>query len=154
MNAANRYQGREGGCSIAQGTRDRGPQKPSDQRHRGVGAIAVLVTVFQHQSVLTYHRIESIDGYFDFWFGVDIFCCGFGVCYRTKPAAHIGNGEDPARLLAEYCRVLDSPHVADLADCMVVDRLYRGCSYVCQIAGIGKAAVGFARCRCDITARL
>lgn len=73
MNAANRYQGREGGCSIAQGTRDRGPQKPSDQRHRGVGAIAVLVTVFQHQSVLTYHRIESIDGYFDFWFGVDIF---------------------------------------------------------------------------------
>jgi len=36
-------------------------------------AIAVLVTVFQHQSVLTFHRIEAIDAYFDFWFGVDIF---------------------------------------------------------------------------------
>lgn len=36
-------------------------------------AIAVLVTILMHQSILTYHRISLIDPYFDFNYGVDIF---------------------------------------------------------------------------------
>jgi peptidoglycan/LPS O-acetylase OafA/YrhL len=36
-------------------------------------AVAVMVTVFQHQAILTGGRIAQIDPYFDFWYGVDIF---------------------------------------------------------------------------------